>query len=253
MIDTHSHIYGPEFDDDREDVIQRALAAGVEKIFLPNINEESIPRMMDVVRQHPDVCRPMMGLHPEDVREDWQQVLGRMATQLDGMIAVGEVGLDFYWDDTFRKEQLEAFECQVCWARDRSLPLMIHMRKAENELLQIMEKHKAEGLTGVFHCFSGSKETAQRMLRHEGFALGIGGVATFRNSHLSETLMSVPLDRIVLETDSPYLSPVPFRGQRNEPSYVEKVAEFLANIYNVSLEELNEITVATTTRIFGIG
>lgn len=251
MIDTHSHIYGPEFDDDRAEVLQRARLAGVDKVLLPNINEESIARMLQVAREYPDMCYPMMGLHPEDVKEDWAQVLDRMEMQLDGMIAVGEVGLDFYWDTTFRKEQIEAFERQICWAVERNLPLVIHMRKAEQELLEVMERHKSDGLRGVFHCFGGSKETASRMLKHEGFVLGIGGVVTFKNSRLAETLRHVPLDRIVLETDAPYLAPVPYRGKRNEPSYVAHVARFLSDIYNVSEEEVNDVTNLAVKRVFG--
>ena len=251
MIDTHSHIYGPEFDDDRAEVLQRARLAGVDKVLLPNINEESIARMLQVAKEYPDMCYPMMGLHPEDVKEDWAQVLDRMEVLLDGMIAVGEVGLDFYWDTTFRKEQIEAFERQICWAVERNLPLVIHMRKAEQELLEVMERHKSDGLRGVFHCFGGSKETASRMLKHEGFVLGIGGVVTFKNSRLAETLRHVPLDRIVLETDAPYLAPVPYRGKRNEPSYVAHVARFLSNIYNVSEEEVNDVTNLAVKRVFG--
>lgn len=251
MIDTHSHIYGPEFDDDRAEVLQRARLAGVDKVLLPNINEESIARMLQVAKEYPDMCYPMMGLHPEDVKEDWAQVLDRMEMQLDGMIAVGEVGLDFYWDTTFRREQIEAFERQICWAVERNLPLVIHMRKAEQELLEVMERHKSDGLRGVFHCFGGSKETASRMLKHEGFVLGIGGVVTFKNSRLAETLRHVPLDRIVLETDAPYLAPVPCRGKRNEPSYVAHVARFLSDIYNVSEEEVNDVTNLAVKRVFG--
>ena len=252
MIDTHSHIYGAEFDDDRDEVISRALASGVEKILLPNINEESISSMLGVAKAYPGVCYPMMGLHPEDVKEDWEQVLDRMEAQLGGMVAVGECGLDFYWDSTYRNEQIEAFERQICWARDYDLPLVVHMRKAEPELLDAMDRHKADGLRGIFHCFGGSRETAQRMLRHEGFTLGIGGVVTFKNSRLAETLKHVPLDRIVLETDAPYLAPVPFRGKRNEPSYVAHVASFLSNIYNVSVKEVGDVTNATVKRLFGI-
>lgn len=250
MVDTHSHIYGPEFDEDRNEVIARALKAGVEKVLLPNINEESISRMMAVAKEHPGVCYPMMGLHPEDVKDDWTQVLDRMERQLDGMIAVGECGLDFYWDSTYRKEQIEAFERQICWARERDLPLVIHMRKAEPELLEAMDRHRGDGLRGVFHCFGGSRETAERMLRHEGFALGIGGVVTFKNSRLADTLKSVPLDRIVLETDSPYLAPVPYRGKRNEPAYVLQVAAFLSNVYGVPVEEVSEVTNATVRQLF---
>ena len=250
MVDTHSHIYGSEFDMDRDDVIQRALQAGVDKVLLPNINEESIPCMLALAKQYPGICYPMMGLHPEDVKEDWAQVLDRMEAQLDGMLAVGECGLDFYWDSTYRNEQIEAFERQICWASGRNLPLVIHMRKAEPELLDAMDRHKADGLRGVFHCFGGSKETAMRMLKHDGFALGIGGVVTFKNSRLAETLKSVPLDRLVLETDAPYLAPVPCRGKRNEPAYVAHVATFISNIYNVSLKEVNDVTNATVARIF---
>lgn len=251
MIDTHSHIYGPEFDEDRDEVISRARQAGIERIFLPNINEESIRPMMAVAKAYPGVCYPMMGLHPEDVKEDWSQVLDRMEVQLDGMIAVGECGLDFYWDATYRKEQIEAFERQICWAKERDLPLVVHMRKAEPELLEAMERHKADGLRGIFHCFGGSRETAERMLRYEGFALGIGGVVTFKNSRLAETLKSVPLERVVLETDAPYLAPVPYRGKRNEPAYVAQVASFLSYIYNVSLDEVNDITNLNVERVFG--
>lgn len=251
MIDTHSHIYGSEFDEDRDEVISRARQAGIERIFLPNINEESIRPMMTVAKAYPGVCYPMMGLHPEDVKEDWSQVLDRMEVQLDGMIAVGECGLDFYWDSTYRKEQIEAFERQICWAKERDLPLVVHMRKAEPELLEAMERHKADGLRGIFHCFGGSRETAERMLRYEGFALGIGGVVTFKNSRLAETLKSVPLERVVLETDAPYLAPVPYRGKRNEPAYVAQVASFLSNIYNVSLDEVNDITNLNVERVFG--
>lgn len=250
MIDTHSHIYGPEFDADRDEVIQRALQAGVDKIFLPNINANSIPSMLSTVQAYPGVCYPMMGLHPEDVKEDWQEVLEHMTPYLDNMIAVGETGLDFYWDATYKKEQIEAFEYQINWAKERDLPLVIHMRKAEQELMEIMDRHKSDGLRGIFHCFGGSRETASRMLRHEGFVLGIGGVLTFKNSRLSETLRSVPLDRVVLETDAPYLAPVPYRGKRNEPSYVVNVAKFLSIIYNVSEEEVNDVTNLTVKRMF---
>lgn len=251
MTDTHSHIYGHEFDDDRDEVVRRSLGAGVSRIFLPNINEESIPLMLAVAAAYPNVCYPMMGLHPEDVRTDWSAVLDRMERQFDGMIAVGEVGLDFYWDATYRKEQLDAFERQICWAKDMDLPLVIHMRKAEPELVDAMERHKADGLRGVFHCFSGSRETAARLLRYEGFALGIGGVLTFKNSHLSDTLRSVPLDRLVLETDAPYMAPVPYRGQRNEPAYVARIADSLGIIYNVSVEEVCRVTDLAVTRVFG--
>ena len=252
MIDTHSHIYGPEFDDDRAEVLQRARLAGVDKVLLPNINEESIARMLQVAKEYPDMCYPMMGLHPEDVKEDWAQVLDRMEMQLDGMIAVGEVGLDFYWDTTFRKEQIEAFERQICWAVERNLPLVIHMRKAEQELLEVMERHKSDGLRGVFHCFGGSKETASRMLKHEGFVLGIGGVVTFKNSRLAETLRHVPLDRIVLETDAPYMSPVPLRGKRCNSAMIYYVAERIAQIKCMTIQDVLSATRNNVKELFGV-
>lgn len=252
MIDTHSHIYGPEFDEDRDEVINNALQAGIEKIFLPNINAESISRMFAVASRYPGVCYPMIGLHPEDVKDDWQSVLEDMRQYLPKVVAVGETGLDFYWDSTYEKEQIEALEHQISWAKEYDLPLVIHMRKAEQELFEVMDRHKSDDLRGIFHCFSGSKETAQRMLAYEGFVLGIGGVLTFKNCRLSETLKYVPIDRIVLETDAPYLAPVPHRGKRNEPAYVHHVAQFLSQIYNVTLEELNLVTNNRVKSIFNI-
>lgn len=252
MIDTHSHIYGPEFDEDRDEVINNALQAGIEKIFLPNINAESISRMFAVASRYPAVCYPMIGLHPEDVKDDWQSVLEDMHQYLPKVVAVGETGLDFYWDSTYKKEQIEALEHQISWAKEYDLPLVIHMRKAEQELFEVMDRHKSDDLRGIFHCFSGSKETAQRMLAYEGFVLGIGGVLTFKNCRLSETLKYVPIDRIVLETDAPYLAPVPHRGKRNEPAYVHHVAQFLSQIYNVTLEELNLVTNNRVKSIFNI-
>lgn len=252
MIDTHSHIYGPEFDEDRDEVINNALQAGIEKIFLPNINAESISRMFAVASMYPGVCYPMIGLHPEDVKDDWQSVLEDMRQYLPKVVAVGETGLDFYWDSTYKKEQIEALEHQISWAKEYDLPLVIHMRKAEQELFEVMDRHKSDDLRGIFHCFSGSKETAQRMLAYEGFVLGIGGVLTFKNCRLSETLKYVPIDRIVLETDAPYLAPVPHRGKRNEPAYVHHVAQFLSQIYNVTLEELNLVTNNRVKSIFNI-
>lgn len=252
MIDTHSHIYGPEFDEDRDEVINNALQAGIEKIFLPNINAESISRMFAVASRYPGVCYPMIGLHPEDVKDDWQSVLEDMRQYLPKVVAVGETGLDFYWDSTYKKEQIEALEHQISWAKEYDLPLVIHMRKAEQELFEVMDRHKSDALRGIFHCFSGSKETAQRMLAYEGFVLGIGGVLTFKNCRLSETLKYVPIDRVVLETDAPYLAPVPHRGKRNEPAYVHHVAQFLSQIYNVTLEELNLVTNNRVKSIFNI-
>ena len=253
MIDTHSHIYGPEFDDDRDDVIARAQKAGVEKILLPNINTDTIDSMLSLCSQYPQYCLPMIGLHPEDVNSDYKKVLDEMHACLrdnDKFIAIGEVGLDFYWDTTFREEQLDAFEQQVCWARDAHLPLVIHTRSAHRELVSVMERHRNEHLEGVFHCFGGTREEAEQLLSFEGFVLGIGGILTYKKSSLPETLRSVPLERIVLETDSPYLAPVPCRGKRNESSFIRYTLQRLAEVYECSLEEVDKTTSVTAKRLF---
>ncbi|MBQ8969146.1 MAG: TatD family hydrolase [Bacteroidaceae bacterium] len=256
MIDTHSHIYGPEFDEDRDLVVQRAREAGVEHILLPNINAGTIPPMLDLCRQYPDYCHPMMGLHPEDVREDWEQVLADMWHRLQSpghpYVAVGEVGLDFYWDQTYRQEQLEAFEQQVCWARDLSLPLVIHSRAAHRELVDVMERHRADRLTGIFHCFGGTADEARELLSFEGFFLGIGGVLTYKKSALPDVLRHVPLQRIVLETDAPYLAPVPHRGRRNESAYVCDVLQGLAKVYDCAPSEVDKMTTKAAKRLFNL-
>ncbi|MCF0199392.1 MAG: TatD family hydrolase [Bacteroidaceae bacterium] len=254
VIDTHSHLYEPEFDADRDDAIERARQAGVEHLLLPNINRESIGPMLRLCEQYPGYCHPMMGLHPEDVKSDFQDTLDAMQSLLTApdppYIAVGEVGLDFYWDETFRKEQFEAFEQQICWARDLRLPLVIHARKAQREIVEAMKRHHDEGLTGVFHCFGGSVEEAKELLQFDGFVLGIGGVLTFKKSPLPEVVRSVPLDRLVLETDCPYLAPVPHRGQRNESAFVADVLRKLADVLGKSVEEVEMVTTATAERVF---
>lgn len=254
MIDTHSHIYGPEYDEDRELVARRAQQAGVERIFLPNINEATIAPMLSLCHSFPGYCYPMMGLHPEDVAEDYLQVLGRMEELLKDSshpyIAIGEVGLDFYWDASLSKQQIDAFGRQIEWAVQYNLPLMIHSRNAHAELVQTIRSYASEGLSGVFHCFGGTLDEAQELLSFDNFVLGIGGVSTFKKSPLPQVLQSVPLQRIVLETDSPYLSPVPYRGKRNESSYVVEVMRKVAEIYNVTSEEVEKITNANVKRIF---
>lgn len=254
MIDTHSHIYGPEYDEDRELVVQRAQQAGVERILLPNINEASIEPMLSLCHSFPGYCFPMMGLHPEDVTDDYPQVLNRMENLLNDSsrpyIAIGEVGLDFYWDASHSQEQIEVFTRQIEWAVRYKLPLMIHSRSAHDQLVQAIRPFASEGLRGVFHCFSGTLDEALELLSFDGFVLGIGGVATFKKSTLPEVLQSVPLQRIVLETDSPYLAPVPYRGKRNEPAYVVEVMHKVANIYNVAPEEVEKVTNANVKHVF---
>ena len=254
MIDTHSHIYEPVFRADREDVIMRAKQAGVELILLPNINAESIEQMLDLCYRYPDYCFPMMGLHPTDIEEDYKQVLIDMEALLKApdqpYIAIGEVGLDYYWDKSKAKEQEEVFRVQIEWAIKYHLPLMIHSRSAHRQLVTAISEYKGEEISGVFHCFGGTKDEALELLQFPGFALGIGGVVTYKNSPLPETLASVPLERIVLETDSPYLAPVPYRGKRNESSYVAEVLQKVAQIYNVSEKQAESVTNNNARRIF---
>jgi len=254
MIDTHSHIYGSEFDEDREHVVQRARQAGVECILLPNINEASIVPMLSLCQSYPDYCYPMMGLHPEDVADEYLQVLERMEERLKApshpYIAVGEVGLDFYWDASRAAQQIDAFTRQIEWAVRYRLPLVIHSRNAQAQLVQALRPYASEGLTGVFHCFGGTVEEAQELLTFEGFVLGIGGVSTFKKSSLPEVLQTVPLQRVVLETDAPYLAPVPYRGKRNESAYVAEVMLKVADIYNVSPAEVENVTNANVMHVF---
>ena len=254
MIDTHSHIYEPVFSADREEVITRAKQAGVEQILLPNINAESIEQMLGLCRLQPGYCFPMMGLHPTDIEENYKQVLTDMERLLQApdhpYIAIGEVGLDYYWDKTHAREQEETFRIQIEWAIKYHLPLSIHARNAHRQLVTALKEYQGEPLSGVFHCFGGTKEEALELLEFPDFVLGIGGVVTYKNSPLPETLTSVPLERIVLETDSPYLAPVPYRGKRNETAYVAEVLHKITQIYNVSEGEAESITNNNAKRIF---
>lgn len=254
MTDTHSHMYGPEFDEDRELAIQRAREAGVERILLPNINLGTIAPMLDLCRRHADYCYPMLGLHPEDVKDDWAEVLRHMEELLQQpdhpYVAVGEVGLDFYWDTTYKQEQLAALERQIAWASRYGLPLVVHCRAAHHELVEVMARHRGEGLTGIFHCFGGTLDEARDLLQFDGFVLGIGGTLTYKKSTLPEVVSSIPLERMVLETDSPYLAPVPHRGKRNESAYVADTLLRLAQECGRTPREVEEVTERTVLRLF---
>ena len=252
MIDTHCHLDGEEFAADRDEVVARAREAGVSKILVPAIDLQSCQTVMDTCRQYPDYCYPMLGLHPEEARADWREVLAQIKHSLTSeVIAIGEVGLDYYWSREFEKEQLEAFEQQVRWSVETRLPLMIHCRKAQNELVAILRKYADDLPGGVFHCFTGNEIEARELLQFDRFVLGIGGVLTFKKSNLPQTLPAVvPLDRLVLETDAPYMAPVPHRGQRNEPAFVLEVLRKLAVCYGVSEETVCEQTNANVARIF---
>ena len=254
FIDTHCHLDGEEFREDCDLVVQRAREAGVQKVFIPAIDTKSIQTVLDICRRYPDYCYPMIGLHPEEVRADWREVLAAMRQQLlpdAPYIAIGEVGLDYYWSREFEQEQLEAFEEQVRWSVETRLPLAIHCRKAQNEMVAVLKKYAKELPGGVFHCFTGNEQEARELLQFDRFVLGIGGVLTFKKSHLPDVLpAAVPLDRIVLETDAPYMAPVPMRGQRNEPAFTQYVLQKLAEAYGVSEQEVAEQTNANVARVF---
>jgi TatD DNase family protein len=255
FIDTHCHLDGEEFSVDRDAVVQRAREAGCMKVFLPAIDVKSCQTALNVCHQYPAYCYPMLGLHPEEVRADWREQLSMIHSQLsiNECIAIGEIGLDFYWSREFEQEQLQAFEEQVCWSVESGLPLMIHCRKAQNELVSILKRYAKDLPGGVFHCFTGNEQEVLQLLEFPQFALGIGGVLTFKKSHLPEVLSKVvPLDRIVLETDAPYMAPVPLRGQRNEPAYIIHVVERMATAYGVSADEICRCTTATVRRLFGL-
>lgn len=272
MIDTHTHLDGEEFRDDLPEVIQRAKDAGVGKMFVPAIDYNSSVASIELARQYAGVVYPMVGLHPEEVKENWREELAHIKSLLPslekmqtaelstspmgedrrGLVAIGEVGLDYYWSREYEQEQLEAFEEQVRWSVETRLPLMIHCRKAQNEMVAILKRYKDQLPGGVFHCFTGNELEAKELLQFDRFVLGIGGVLTFKKSHLPEVLPAVvPLDRIVLETDSPYMAPVPMRGKRNEPAFVVYVMQKLAESYQVSPDEVERRTNETVTRVFG--
>lgn len=256
-IDTHCHLDGEEFKDDRDAVVQRAREAGCARILLPAIDLASCQTVHDTCNRYPGYCLPMFGLHPEEVKTDWREQLAQIKSFLishsSSLISIGEVGLDYYWSREFCQEQLEAFEEQVRWSVEMQLPLMIHCRKAQNELVTILKRYTDDLPGGVFHCFTGNEQEARQLLEFPRFVLGIGGVLTFKKSHLPEVLpANVPLHRIVLETDAPYMAPVPMRGQRNESSYIVHVIKRLAEAYGVSEQEICRQTTENAQNVFGI-
>ena len=258
FIDTHAHLDGPEFQDDLDAVVTRAREAGVCKVFVPAVDLKSVDSVLSVARRYPGFAYPMIGLHPEEVRSDWQEVLTTMAgiysrTTDVPFIAVGEVGLDYYWSREFEREQLAAFERQVQWSVEWQLPLMIHCRKAQNEMVNLLQHYRDDLPGGVFHCFTGNAYEAAQLLQFPRFVLGIGGVLTFKKSPLPQVLSSaVPLDRIVLETDAPYMAPVPHRGQRNESAFVLNVLQRLAECYGVDEETVARQTTENVQRVFNV-
>lgn len=254
LIDTHCHLYSEQFDTDREQVIANAKRMGVDRILLPNVDLQTVAGMHELVANHPGVCYPMMGLHPCDVKPDYETEIAQLFSFFDThtYCAVGEIGIDLYWDKTTQDIQEKAFLMQVDFAIEKGLPIAIHSRNATARIIEMLKNYKGKGLRGVFHCFSESLELAQEILKLDGFLLGIGGVLTYKNAGLPEVMQQIDLQHIILETDSPYLPPVPHRGKRNEPAYTRLVAEKLADVKGVSLRDIADITTANAEQLFGL-
>lgn len=253
LVDTHAHLYADQFNEDRNAMIQRAFDAGVQHLFLPNIDEASIEGMLALEAAYPDHCYAMMGLHPCSVGADYKAVLSRMEAWLERrpFCAVGEIGLDYYWSKEFVAEQKDAFRVQSRWAKDLDVPIVIHARDSLDDLIQLVEEEKTDNFRGVFHCFGGSLEQAQKII-DLGFMLGLGGVLTFKKANLGAVIEHIDLKHLVLETDAPYLAPTPYRGKRNESAYVALVAEKLAEVQGCSVEEIAAATSANALKLFSI-
>lgn len=253
LIDTHSHIYLPEFDADRPEMLRRAEIEGVRKILMPAIDAETHQKMLNIEQNHTGVCIAMMGVHPCSVKSNYKAELNAALEYLEkrAFIAIGEIGLDFYWDKTFTEQQYHVFHEQIEWALSFDIPIVIHSRESVDECISVVSEHQKGKLKGVFHCFSGNDRQAQQII-DLGFYLGIGGVVTFKNSGLDKVMENVSLENVVLETDAPYLAPVPFRGKRNEPAYLKYVIEKLTAIKNLSEEEIAAVTTANAQKLFGV-
>ena len=254
LIDTHAHLYANEFDNDRAVVIENALKNGVKKMLLPNIDLESIEGLHQLAETYPQICYPMMGLHPTSVNNNFKSVLTEMKTFIDSKnyIAIGEIGMDLYWDKTYINEQAEALKIQIEWAKEKKLPVVIHVREAFDEIFEVIDPLNDDNLFGVFHCFTGTLEQAKKILNYGGFKLGVGGVLTFKNSGLDQVIKGVGLEHLVLETDAPYLAPTPHRGKRNESAYVTIIADKLADVKGVSGAEINKITTQNAKTVFNL-
>ncbi len=253
-IDTHAHLYVDQFDEDRDKMMQRAIDSGVKKFFLPNIDIASIKKMEQLVIDYPNVCYSMMGIHPCSVIKDWKKQFEEVKTHYKKghHIAIGEIGIDLYWDKSLLKEQTESFRAQINWAKEEKLPIVIHCRDAFDEIFDVLDQENDESLFGIFHCFTGNEEQAQRILNYGGFKLGIGGVVTFKNSGVDKAIQNIDMEHIVLETDAPYLAPIPFRGKRNESSYIPYIAKKLSDIHGISEEEVGRITTKNALEVFKI-
>lgn len=255
FIDTHSHVYLEEFDQDLPEVIERARLVGVSHILLPNVDHETVERMLRVCTLYKGYCYPMIGVHPTSIGADYEKELAIVEQQLslpNTYVGVGEVGLDLYWDKTYLKEQMIAFDKQIQWALQYNLPLVVHSRDAFEYICEVMSPYRETSLKGIFHSFTGSVEEARRLLEFEGFMLGINGVVTFKNSSLAQTVAQIPIERIVLETDAPYLTPAPNRGKRNESANLKYTLEKVSEAYGKSPQVVAEVTTANAFKVFGM-
>ena len=252
LTDTHSHLYDNKFAEDQKEVIERAFEEDVQRIFLPNVDQHTVKGMMDIVKQYPDKCFAMMGLHPCHVKADYKEELAVLKAHLDTdkFCAVGEIGMDLYWDKTFLEEQKDAFRTQIHWAKEKGLAIAIHCRDAFDEIFEILESERDEKLRGIFHCFTGSLEQAHQAI-NLNFYLGVGGVVTFKKAGLDKVIEQIDLKHLVIETDSPYLAPSPNRGKRNESSYLVHIAQKIADLHQVSIHAVAEITTENSKKIFG--
>lgn len=253
LTDTHTHLYVEAFQEDREEVMRRAQEAGVERFFVPAIDSTYTSSMQALRQAYPDQVFLMAGLHPTHVKEDYSKELDHVREQLagGGYVAVGEIGMDLYWDTSFQQAQEEAFRAQIQMARGHGLPIVIHCREAFDPIFEVLESEKGPGLFGIFHCFTGTLEQAHQAISY-GMKLGIGGVVTFKNGKIDTFLDQIPLEHIVLETDAPYLAPVPYRGKRNEPSYLRHILSRLSELYGISEQELAAVTTANSQEVFGV-
>lgn len=251
LIDTHTHLYSETFDEDRDAMIQRALACGVTDFFIPAIDSTYTERMFALEKKYPNHMHLMTGVHPTHVKKNYKEELNHVASLLKqrSFCALGEIGIDLYWDKTFLKEQQEAFDLQIQWAKEHKLPFVIHCRDAFDEVFEVLDAHDSKDLRGIFHCFTGTLDQAKQALSYN-LKLGIGGVVTFKNGKIDQFLSQIPLSEIVLETDAPYLAPVPFRGKRNESFYIQEVASKVAEVYNLPFAEIASITSKNALAIF---
>ena len=254
FIDTHAHLYSSPIKENIEGIMKNAMDNGIDTIIMPAIDSTTLEAMLEVEKTYPENCMAMMGLHPCSVKENVKEELAIIEAQLQKrkFIAIGEIGLDYYWDKTFTTEQMLAFEIQMQWALDYKLPIAIHTRNAMGETIEAVKPFAKKGLRGIFHCFSGSKESAEQIISMD-FHLGLGGVLTYKNAGVAEAIKDIPMEWLVLETDAPYLSPVPYRGKTNEPSYMIQVAMKLAEIKNLPLHEIASITTSNAEKLFGLG